>query len=139
MLTGILVPGVGYTVDGPLLQFAGVALRRRDAQAVPIRWGFPDLGDDREKQERFVRAEVDAALAAAADAAPGARPVLVAKSIGTLAAPLAAERELPAIWLTPLLTTEFVVDAIRRNPAPALLIGGTADPLWRPDVVRDLD
>jgi hypothetical protein len=38
-----------------------------------------------------------------AGAAPGAQPGLIAKSLGTYAATLAAEQQLPAIWLTPLL------------------------------------
>jgi hypothetical protein len=95
-------------------------------------------GRDRQKEEQFVRGEVEAALEWVANEAPGTRPVLIAKSSGTLAAPLAAERELPAIWLTPLSTVEFVLDAIGRNPAPALLIGGTGDSLWLPEVARDL-
>jgi hypothetical protein len=55
-------------------------------------------------------------------------------SLGTHAASLAAERELPAIGLTPLLHLPAVAAAIRRNPAPQLLIGGTADGSWVPEV-----
>jgi hypothetical protein len=138
MLAGIVVPGVGYTVQGPLLSFTEEALDRREAHVHLVDWDFPDLGRDREKQEQFVRAEVSAALDAVAAEAPDARPVLIAKSIGTLAAPLAAERGLPAVWLTPLLTVDFVVDAIRSNPQPALLVGGTDDTLWLPAVAREL-
>ena len=53
--------------------------------------------------------------------------VLIGKSLGTYAAALAAERGLPAIWLTPLLTSDWVVDGLRRSTAPFLLVGGTAD------------
>ena len=52
--------------------------------------------------------------------------------------PLAAERGLPAIWLTPLLTIDWVVDGLRRSTAPFLLIGGTADPLWDSTLAREL-
>ncbi len=34
----------------------------------------------------------------------GGSPLLIAKSLGTNAATLAAERCLPAVWLTPILT-----------------------------------
>src|SRR5688572_22125907 len=34
----------------------------------------------------------------------GGKPLVIAKSLGTQAAGLAAERGLPAIWLTPVLT-----------------------------------
>ena len=63
MIAGVLVPGIGYTTQAPLLSFAEV------------------------------------------------------------------------VWLTPLVTLDPVVEAIRDNPA-ALLIGGTADKLWNGDVVR---
>jgi len=66
--------------------------------------------------------------------APAARPVIVAKSLGTHAALLAAEQQLPAIWLTPLLHIEAIAEAIGRNPAPALLVGGTRDRSWVPGI-----
>lgn len=66
--------------------------------------------------------------------AHGAQPVIIAKSRGSYAAVLAAERQLPAIWLTPLLHIEVVAEAIGRNPAPALLVGGTRDRGWLPEV-----
>jgi len=51
--------------------------------------------------------------------------LIIAKSLGTYAATLAAEQELPAIWLTPLLHIEAIAKAIIRNPAAALLVGDT--------------
>jgi hypothetical protein len=53
-------------------------------------------------------------------------PPLIAKSVGTNA----ADRELPAVWLTPLLTTPGVVAALGPATAPFPLAGGTADPFW---------
>lgn len=53
--------------------------------------------------------------------------LLVGKSLGSFAAPLAADRRLPAIWLTPLLHLPEVVTALERATAPCLLVGGTAD------------
>ena len=41
---------------------------------------------------------------------------------------------MPAIWLTPLLRVEPIAEAITRNPAPALLVGGTRDQSWLPHV-----
>jgi len=136
VIVGVLVPGVGYTTQGPLLSFAGVALSRRGIDAHHVSWQLPS-GLDRAGQLRFVIDQVSAALDTVAAQAPGATPVIVAKSIGTLAAPLAAERGLPAIWLTPLVKLDFVADAIRRSTAPALLVGGTADSLWDGAVARD--
>jgi hypothetical protein len=83
----------------------------------------------------WARSRAEAAIAGA----PNANVRLIAgKSISTLAADLAAERRLPAIWLTPLLHDETCVAGVRRRKAPALLIGGTGDAIWDGAVAREL-
>jgi hypothetical protein len=64
--------------------------------------------------------------------------VVLGKSLGTLAAPLVADRGLSAVWLTPLLTDEPTVAALRRATGPCLLVGGTADPYWDGHTARSL-
>jgi hypothetical protein len=64
--------------------------------------------------------------------------LLVGKSLGTFAAPLAAERGLPAIWFTPLLRAATVVDALGAATAPTLLVGGGGDWSWDPRLADDL-
>ena len=67
------------------------------------------------------------------------RVLLVAKSLGTYAAPLAAERGYDAVWLTPLLQLPSLAEAFAANPARQLLVGGTADDIaWDAAVARDL-
>ncbi|MDG4763418.1 alpha/beta hydrolase [Solwaraspora sp. WMMD406] len=132
MTAGIIVPGRGYGPQAPLLHLAGEALTDLGATIETITWTVPDglldIGP-----EPFVRVHVSAALHRLADAEPGMRPVIIGKSLGTYAAGLAAERQLPAIWLTPLLYDDAVTKAIARNPAPALLVGGTRDRTWVSD------
>ena len=60
-------------------------------------------------------------------AATGTAPVVIGKSLGSLAAPLVADRGLAAVWFTPLLSDEPTVAALRRATGPCLLVGGTAD------------
>ena len=76
--------------------------------------------------------------AAKALAAATGDVLLIGKSLGTHASVLAAERGLPAVWLTPVLTSDWVVDGLRRSTAPFLLVGGTADPLWDSALAREL-
>jgi hypothetical protein len=83
--------------------------------------------------EDWVRAEVEPVLDAV-----GGRPLLIGKSLATNAAALAAERSLPAVWLTPVLTLPWVVAGLERAIAPFLLVGGTADALWDPAVAARL-
>jgi pimeloyl-ACP methyl ester carboxylesterase len=58
------------------------------------------------------------------------------KSLGTASASVAADRALPAVWFTPLLTEPRVAAALRRATAPVLLIGGTDDDWWDGDGAR---
>ncbi|MEV4344596.1 alpha/beta hydrolase [Actinoplanes sp. NPDC049596] len=134
MIAGVIVPGRGYGPQAPLLDLADEALADLNAVVATISWtvpeGLSDIGP-----EPFVRAHVAAALhGLSTGTAHAATPVIIAKSLGTHAATLAAERELPAIWLTPLLHVEAIAEAISRNPAPALLVGGTGDRTWDPQV-----
>ena len=64
--------------------------------------------------------------------------LVLAKSLSTRAAALAAERSWPAVWLTPLLDDEESVAGLRARRAPALLVGGTADSAWDGDLAREL-
>ncbi|MEU8235863.1 alpha/beta hydrolase [Actinoplanes sp. NPDC048967] len=135
MRSGILVPGGIGIVQTTLLDLGWEALNDRQARIEKVTWTMPE-GLMEVGPEPFVRTCVAAALHRLVQRDPDARPVLIAKSLGTHAATLAADLELPAIWLTPLLTVPPLVDAITRNPAPQLLIGGTADPWWVPEAAR---
>jgi hypothetical protein len=64
----------------------------------------------------------------------GAADLIVGKSLGSLAAPF----DVPAVWLTPLLTDEDVVAALEARTSPSLFVGGTADPMWDGTVARRL-
>jgi hypothetical protein len=130
--TAHLVPGRGYPAVAPLLFFAGFALLQHGWSVRHV-WWDPPAHESHEETTAWVRARVEEALPR------DGRVLLVAKSLGTYAAPLAAERGLEAVWFTPLLQVPPLVDAIAANPARQLLVGGDADELaWRPDVARSL-
>jgi len=129
--TAVLVPGRGYPPMAPLLFFAGFTLVEHGWR-VEHHWWDPPAYESDEQTLAWVRGEVEAALPASG------RVLVVGKSLGTLAAPVAAERGLPAAWLTPVLDLPAVADAIAANPAPQLLVGGAADELWVGDTVRRL-
>jgi predicted alpha/beta-hydrolase family hydrolase len=128
--TAVLVPGRGYSPQAPLLFFTGFALVQHGWRVEHLWWDPPARASER--NEAWVRGEVEGALPASG------RALVVGKSLGTLAASLAAELALPAIWLTPVLDERQVVDSIRANPAPQLLIGGSDDQLWDAAVASDL-
>ena len=133
MLAGVLVPGRGYTAQAPLLDLARHALEDRNARVETVQWLVPDGLFSMDGAEPFVRLHVGAALHRLTEDLPGATPVVIAKSLGSYAAALVAERGLPAVWLTPILTDDRVAAAIGRSTGPALLVGGTGDSSWLPE------
>jgi hypothetical protein len=86
----------------------------------------------------WVASQVAAAMDETAAAAGVTAPVVIGKSLASLAAPLVADRGLAAVWFTPLLTDEPTVLALRRATAPCLLAGGTADRLWDGRAARSM-
>lgn len=126
VLPGAMLAGMP-AVAAPLY-----ALLDRGWSAVQVWDEFRDRSLD---ATAWTRERAEAALAAAGDAE---EIVLVAKSLTTRAAGLAAERSLKAVWLTPLLNDPECVEMLRGRTAPALLVGGTADPSWDPALAREL-
>jgi hypothetical protein len=132
----VILPGARYSADAPLLWFAREAALAsgRNVLAVYDTWrgGDDPLG--------WVRERAEAALG---HIGPDGS-ILIAKSITTLATEVAAERGLPAVWLTPLLAGEggpvskAVIDGLRASSAPRLLVGGSADPTWDGSVASSL-
>jgi pimeloyl-ACP methyl ester carboxylesterase len=133
----VVVPGLFYSADGPLLMYAGLAVERRGGSVRRISWTVPRFGTD-DDERAWVADRVTEAVDAVAAATGVAAPVVIGKSLGSLAAPVAAGRWLPAVWLTPVLTDEPTVAALRRAAAPCLLIGGTADKVWDGRLARSL-
>lgn len=130
----VLLPGAQQGPWQPLLNYAWLAGLPWEAETLPVTWpSIPDF-TDAAAIGIWMREHVQPAL----EKFPVDRPVLVGKSLGAYAVEIAAERDLPAIWLTPHLEQDWVVARLRRATAPFLLIGGTADPVWRGDVARDL-
>jgi hypothetical protein len=137
---GVVVPGGLYGPHAPLLMYASDAAEARGARVRHISWTRPEDPPvlDPAARGRWVLAEVTPILDQATAEGSVSEPLLIGKSLGTYSAPLAADRRLPAVWLTPNLTSDWVVDALRRATAPFLLVGGTADKLWDGRLAREL-
>jgi hypothetical protein len=118
----VLLPGIRYFSQAPLLWFS-----REVAQAGG--WSVVEV-DERAPGDvepfEWMRERAEEALAAT----DAGLVCVIGKSLGSAAAPLVADRGLPAVWLTPLLVRPDVVDALGRSAAPALAIGSPDDPTW---------
>jgi pimeloyl-ACP methyl ester carboxylesterase len=129
----LVLPGGKFGPAAPLLMYAADVAERRGAAVHRHSWSreFPPPFEP--EIEDWVRGE-----AAPVVETLGGTPLLIAKSLGTHAATLAAERALPAVWLTPILTVPWVRAALDRATAPFLLVGGTADRVWDSALARRL-
>jgi hypothetical protein len=125
----VLLPGANYPTTAPLLWFARQAALESGRNVLAV----VDAYDGTTDPQTWVDDRAEAAIGHVGD---GTRPILVAKSITSRAAPLAARLLLPAVWLTPLISeaaasaATAVVSGLAAATAPFLLIGGTADPSW---------
>ncbi|HIW63197.1 MAG TPA: alpha/beta hydrolase [Candidatus Stackebrandtia excrementipullorum] len=129
----VLVPGADFGPYHPLLFLAVMAARDRGMDINAMAWDDdpPAEGEDEERSD-WVNERVESVLIDDVDT----EPMLVGRSLGSYAAVVAATRELPAIWFTPLLDQPSVVNALESATAPVLLVGGTGDPAWDGDLAR---
>lgn len=113
--------------------YAGAVAERLGATVHRHSWSQPPPKPSEPDVAGWVRDQVSPLLDAA-----GGSPLLIGKSLGTNAATLAAERGLPAVWFTPILTAPWVAAALSQATAPFLLVGGTADAMWDGPLARRL-
>ena len=135
----VILPGAGYSTEAPLLWYAREAALAAGLNALAVADRFDRATDD---PTEWVRGRTLAALRHVESA--DAHPLLIAKSLTSLAAGEAAEHGLSAVWLTPLINgrgssvADEVRAALQGSAAPSLLIGGTADPTWDGAFARSL-
>lgn len=125
MADAVVVPGRMFGPAAGLLMYAGAVAERRAATVHRHSWSQEPPNPFDPEIEGWVRGEVTPLLDVVS-----ASPPLIAKSLDTNAAVFAAERSLPAVWLTPVLTVPWIAAALGRATAPFLLVGGTADAMW---------
>lgn len=123
----VLLPGAWYPTRAPLLWFAREAAVAQGYGVLEV-LDLPPAGED---PFAWVRDRATRALGHE----PSRLDVVVGKSLSSDVADLAAERGLPAVWLTPLLDRPGVVAALARTGRPTLLVGSTGDPTWRPEAL----
>ncbi len=122
----LVLPGGRYTVDQPLLFWACHVLVQAGWRVVTMRWTWVES----EEPRSFVEAGAEQLDR---EARPAPTTLVVAKSLGSYAAGWASACGYPAVWLTPVLTDDFVAEALAQYSTSALLVGGTSDRLWDGD------
>lgn len=135
----LIIPGGRGGPYTPWCMYPADAAEARGAEIDMLWWSRMDPGVGLigpEGDDRGTWTDTDLAPAFAKHGP--AKSLVIAKSLGTFATGFAAEHGNPAVWLTPLLISPRVVDGLRRATAPFLLVGGTGDHSWNPDLAREL-
>ena len=129
----MVLPGRNFGPNAPVTWFPAAVAERRGTRIHRVEWptGPPAPTDDGAVD--WIADVVETVLADLPEPA-----LLIGKSLGTLTAGVAADRGLPAVWLTPLLHLPEPAASIGRASRPALLVGGTADPSWDGALARRL-
>jgi len=133
----VLLPGANYPVTAPLLWFARETALAGGWNVLAVSDTFNGPDDPL----RWVEERAEAAIQHVDGPIP---PLLIAKSLTSLAAPLVSRLGLSAVWLTPLINaagtsvSQLVLDGLAAAPAPCLLVGGTADPTWDAAIARSI-
>jgi predicted alpha/beta-hydrolase family hydrolase len=135
----IVLPGIGYTGDMPLLYYPAHLLLARGADVLRVEYAYQQRADFKtataDEQGSWVVADVTAACQAVLAQHDYEQITFVAKSLGTLALGpvLTADRRLArahAVWLTPLLHIDHLRAHIARWGGHSLFVIGTADPSY---------
>lgn len=121
----LVLPGARYSAQRPGLAWPLRALVLQRWQVWCAAWEIP-----RDRARAECQAVVDSALSRFLDQAEGIPQLVLAKSVGTLAAGWVADHSVPAVWTTPLLDDQECVADITRAISPALLLAGSRDQTW---------
>jgi hypothetical protein len=133
----VILPGLNYTCDMPLLYYPAKLLLGRGADVLQVHSDYTTSifqTADRQKQAIWVAADAQAALRTARTQDDYGQVVLIGKSIGTLALAslVGLEMDLPTavVWLTPLLKQPRLVESAAASRLPGLYVASQADPTF---------
>jgi hypothetical protein len=143
---GIILPGYRYPADMPPLHYAGRVLLEQGADVLRVEYAYyrtDFLTHPENEQDEWMSTDVFAACEAGLSQRAYEKITLVGKSLGTIAMGhlLADERfqEAACVWLTPILTVDWLCSRIEKIHPRSLFIIGTADQFYKPDILKHLE
>jgi predicted alpha/beta-hydrolase family hydrolase len=141
----IVLPGLGYTAQMPLLFYISQMLLAQGADVLQVNYNYIDAfrGLDSTTQHQWLFADSEAAHSALVAQRSYTHLTIVGKSLGTLAmAHLFTTQTFPAhtdaLWLTPVLTNAAVREQIAAFAGPSLVVIGTADSFYDPGLLATI-
>jgi hypothetical protein len=141
----VILPGLNYTCDMPLLYYPAKLLMGRGADVLQVHSDYTASifqSADRQEQAVWLASDAQAALRSGRAQGDYSHVVLIGKSIGTLALAslITAEKDLPAVvvWLTPLLSQPRLVESASSSPLPGLFVASRADPTFNASALEHI-
>ena len=143
---GVILPGYRFSADMPPLHYTRRVLLERGVDTLSVDYTYYRtnfMQQSPSEQGQWISADVFAACNAALSRHPYERITLVGKSIGTLAmGHLLSDprfQQSACIWLTPLVTVDWLRTRIEQVHPRSLFIIGTEDQFYQPDILRQLE
>ena len=143
---GIVLPGYRYSPEMAPLYYAGRLLLEGGADLMRIEYAYyrTDFPKQPESvQDKWITDDVFAACEAALAHRSYEKITLIGKSMGTIAiSHLLADprfQSAACIWLTPLLTMEWLCTRIEQSHPRSFFVIGTADQFYKPDILKRLE
>ncbi len=144
----LILPGLGYTCQMPLLYYATEVLLGLSADVLLVEYDYREIWHDdaisQEARQAHVFADVSAAAEAALDQRRAyARLTLVGKSLGTVAMTHLLTSDLPlrpqaCLYLTPIPQSMLQNAAAIRVCPRTLIVAGTADRFYDPHLLEQV-
>jgi hypothetical protein len=142
---GILLPGVGYTCEMPLLYYSRHLLESRGCDVLAVEYDYRQLPEGTSLDGMLDRLTEDSTAVIAAGLAQRdyRSTLLIGKSLGTIAMAhfrdLFGERDVRWCWLTPLLKRDDVLEQIKARGRDSLVVIGTADSHYDAGILAGLE
>lgn len=143
---GVILPGYRYSADMPPLHYTRRVLLEQGADTLSVDYTYYQtdfMKKPENEQDEWMSTDVLAACNAVLARRRYEKITLVGKSLGTVAMGhlLADHRfqQADCIWLTPLLTVDWLCARIKEIHPRSLFIIGTADHYYQPNVLKQLE
>ncbi|WP_172368986.1 alpha/beta hydrolase [Sporosarcina jiandibaonis] len=133
----IILPGAGYTAQAPLLHYSTGVFLHKSFDVLQVNYQYnKKIYDDFTMEEisDAIKLDVKTVLEEVLISKTYENYYLIGKSLGTIAMSYELKRECfknaKAIWLTPLIQREDVLNAMVRSKNKSLCIIGDKDPCY---------
>jgi hypothetical protein len=141
----VILPGYRYPVEMPPLHYAARILLEQAADVLRVEYAYYRtnfLQQSESEQDEWISNDVFAACEAGLSQRSYEKITLVGKSLGTIAiGHLLSDlrfQQATCVWVTPLLTVEWLYSRVEQTRPRSLFIIGTTDRFYKPELLNHL-